>query len=54
MKYKIINKDKAKVLQIEELPLGMISIDMNSIPPGMNIEEYIEFIEKEGIILKMQ
>lgn len=55
MRWKILDKEKALQLGIEKaIPddNGIIKINLGSIPREMNIEEFIEFVQKKGIILK--
>ena len=54
-RWKIINKDKAEELGIEEAPLdseGFIVVDEANVPKGLSVKNMIAFAEKEGIILK--
>jgi hypothetical protein len=50
MKCEIKDKDKAKALFISEIN-GAINIPLSQIPDEMSILDYVEFIEKNGIIL---
>ena len=51
MKWKIVNKKKASELHLETLDCGLLIINLKSIPAGMYIEEYIKYIQEEGIVL---
>ena len=55
MKWKIIKKEVGKKLGLHILRAGpecYLEIDILSIPDGMSIPEYINFIQKTGIVLK--
>ena len=51
MKWKIVNRKKASELHLETLDCGLLIINLKNIPPGMSIEEYIKYIQEEGIVL---
>ena len=51
MKWKIIDKEKAKELHLEELS-GTLIINLKDIPAGMSVEDYLNFIQKENVVLR--
>ena len=54
-RWKVLNKDKAEELGIEEVTPdneGFISVDLFKLPEGMTVKNVIEFAEKVGIIIK--
>ena len=51
MKWKIINNEKAQELHIEVVN-GALVINLRDIPNGMNVDDYIKYIEDENIVLK--
>ena len=51
MKWKIVDTEKAKELHLEEVS-GALVINVFDIPKGMSIADYIEFIQKNNIVLK--
>ena len=53
MKYKIVNKDKAKELHLEELE-GTLKIDLAYIPKFMSINEYLDYIKNNNIVLYLE
>ena len=52
MKWKIVNNERAGELHIEPVETGTIIVDITKIPIGMSIEEFIDFIQKNNIVLK--
>lgn len=54
-RWKVINKDKAEELGIEEVSEdseGFIVVDLAKIPSGLSVKNVIAFAEKEGIIIQ--
>ena len=52
MKYKILKDNSYKLKVIE--PNGLLEIDLKYIPAGVSIEEFVKYIEEQGIILKYE
>ena len=55
MKWKILDKERADQYKLELLEVGsntLLEINLKYIPKGMNIEDYVKWIQKEGIVLK--
>lgn len=48
--WKIGNEEKAKELSIKVLE-GVVTINMALIPKGITLDEFLETIQKEGIIV---
>lgn len=51
LKWKIVNRKKASELHLKTLDCGLLIINLKNIPAGMSIEEYIKYIQEEGIVL---
>ena len=51
MKWKIVDTEKAKELHLEEVS-GALVINVSDIPSGMSIYDYIEYIQKNNIVMK--
>ena len=55
-RWKIIDSKRGEEFGIKELeidPEGLIVLDVLSIPPGMSLERYLEYIEEKGVLLKI-
>lgn len=54
-KWQIIKKDEAELLGISIAypdEAGLLVVDMRSIPSGMCLEEFVDYIQDNGIVLK--
>lgn len=54
MKWEIVNTEKGKELKLEVLDCGILMINLKYIPSGMSIDDFISYIQKEGIALKYE
>lgn len=52
MKYRIL-KDNPYKLEVLE-PNGLLQINLKYVPLGVSIEEFVKYIEEQGIILKYE
>lgn len=51
MKWKIVDKEKAKELHLEELS-GTLIINVADIPSGMSLKDYLDLIQRENVVLR--
>ena len=54
MKWETINTEKGEELKLEVLDCGILMINLKCIPSGMSIDDFISYIQKEGIALKYE
>ena len=57
MRWKIIDKEEADQYDLKILEVGsntLLEINLKYMPYGMSIEDYVEWIQKEGIALKIE
>lgn len=57
MKWTIIDKEKADQLKLRLLEVDsntLLEINLRHIPSGMTIEDFIKYIQREGIVFKVE
>lgn len=50
MKWKIVQKEEAELLQLKEVE-GTLMIHLSAIPNGMSLTDFIQFIKETGIVV---
>lgn len=54
MKWEIVNTEKGEELKLEVLDCGILMVNIKYIPVGMSIDDFISYIQKEGIALRYE